>query len=283
MYYNNSGASDGQDVTGTWDGDFRAIYHMDDASGNIQDSTINNNDATAVANTPTFGQTGKIDTAVWYDGSGASDGDAFHTLPDFLSLAELRAGFTVSYWVCRHSDTQTEYDTLCLYDNGYVLCYMRENGGTLYASFYTKGGDNHWVYGTTEITKENWHYLTFSYDGTTKHVYTNGGDEQTGAENTIDSKANSNTLGADYNGHWGTEGNIDELRVSKICRSDAWIKASYHTVATSAFLTVGSEQTKPAGWSNSNPVNVIWQYPNGATDVSPLPLLTNFLIALFNQ
>src|SRR3990167_10427121 len=42
LYYGNSGATSGEDITNTWDSDFRAVYHLnqDKAAGAFADSTV---------------------------------------------------------------------------------------------------------------------------------------------------------------------------------------------------------------------------------------------------
>jgi len=49
MYYNNSGASDQQDMTGTWNTDYGLVYHMNSSRN---DSTINDRDAVSTVGTP---------------------------------------------------------------------------------------------------------------------------------------------------------------------------------------------------------------------------------------
>ena len=48
MYYGNSGASDGQNITDVWSNGFAAVYHFAEQSGNYLDSTSNNNDSTSI-------------------------------------------------------------------------------------------------------------------------------------------------------------------------------------------------------------------------------------------
>src|SRR3990167_328103 len=50
MYYGNVGASNQQNVTGTWGTNYKAVYHLKDDpdTSTVQDSTSNNNDGTKV-------------------------------------------------------------------------------------------------------------------------------------------------------------------------------------------------------------------------------------------
>jgi len=49
-------------------------------------------------------------------------------------------------------------------------------------------------------------------------------------------------IGSKSNGDWYVDGKIDEVRISSVKRSAAWIKASYHT-ENDTLLTYGSEET----------------------------------------
>lgn len=63
MYYDNAAAADGQTATSVWDSNYEAVLHAGEASGNLQDSTANNHDASARA-TPGYQATGRIGAAI---------------------------------------------------------------------------------------------------------------------------------------------------------------------------------------------------------------------------
>ncbi|OHB72740.1 MAG: hypothetical protein A2W23_01250 [Planctomycetes bacterium RBG_16_43_13] len=58
VYYGNAGATSGEDITGTWNSTFKAVYHLnvDKAAGAFVDSTSNSNNGTNTASTDTAGQ-----------------------------------------------------------------------------------------------------------------------------------------------------------------------------------------------------------------------------------
>jgi hypothetical protein len=59
MYYGNSYTSDAQNKTGVWNSGYAGVWHLNEASGNNSDSTINNNTGVVEGN-PTRITTGKI-------------------------------------------------------------------------------------------------------------------------------------------------------------------------------------------------------------------------------
>jgi len=94
MYYNNSGASNQQAVTDTWDSNFVMIQHMNDVTtSSILDSTTYDNDGTkAGANAP-IQTTGKVGYCQLFDG----DVDHINITED-ISLEPVNS-FTCEVWL----------------------------------------------------------------------------------------------------------------------------------------------------------------------------------------
>lgn len=67
LYYGNASASDQQNVSGTWESNFKGVWHLNSV---FTDSTSNNNDGT---NTGTISATGKISTARGFVRSNGAD------------------------------------------------------------------------------------------------------------------------------------------------------------------------------------------------------------------
>ena len=90
-----------------------------------------------------------------------------------------------------------------------------------------------------------WCHQAFVRDvsGTQKaYGYVNGANKKTGAAQTdaIHASAEPLWLGNFNGGSSGFEGQIDELRISRVVRSQAWLKASHDTVAERNFATYGT-------------------------------------------
>lgn len=79
--------------------------------------------------------------------------------------------------------------------------------------------------------------------GTQKaYGYVNGANKKTGAAQSgaIHASAEPLWLGNFNGGSSGFQGQIDELRISRVVRSEAWLKASHDTVAERDFATYGA-------------------------------------------
>ena len=67
MYYGNATCPNQQNVLETWDSDFVMVNHMNETSGPLLDSTVNNNDGTCF-NGVNQSATGVMDGGYWFDG-----------------------------------------------------------------------------------------------------------------------------------------------------------------------------------------------------------------------
>jgi len=67
MYYGNAGCISQQDISNTWDSNFKMVHHLNESSGALYDSTSNNNDGTN--NGATYNTSSKIDGGYDFDGS----------------------------------------------------------------------------------------------------------------------------------------------------------------------------------------------------------------------
>ena len=70
MYYNNSSASDNQDVANVWSNDYEAVYHF---HGDFTDKTSNNNDGTNNGTDSTVGRMG--DSRDFEESDNGGEGD----------------------------------------------------------------------------------------------------------------------------------------------------------------------------------------------------------------
>lgn len=164
IYYGgtNSNNSDG---TAAYPSDLNAVYHSNDASGGVVDSTINAVDMTA-QNTPTFGVDGQIDSAVDYQ---AADDDYQKTSNKFTGTSGSIAG-----WFNFDVDNS----------NQVVVSGGDEGGGDLFALRVST--DNHieilttvsastdLVHGDTNIVVDTWFHTVVTSNGSTWVLYLNG-------------------------------------------------------------------------------------------------------------
>jgi len=227
MYYGNSGASDISSSTAPWDTNYKAVYHLKDlTTSTVADSTGVSNGTKKAANEPVEAN-GKIAKAQSFDGSD-----------DKIDASGFSIGKTYSleFW-------------FNVTDTG-VRWVFSGNGESLYPDIYTYNGSVY--FGTKDddprvsvsgLSTSTWYHIvgTVEADGRNKHLYVNGG---TPTNHTHTSDAASYTtirLGQRQNNTYTFLGLIDEVRVSNIERSAAWIKASYNS-GNNSLLSYGAEE-----------------------------------------
>ena len=256
MYYGYGSATNQQNKTGVWSNSYREVFHLNESSGTLQDSTTSGYTGTASGNA-TLGVAGKIATAVEFDGSAGSR----VTLVDG-SMASNQT-FTFSAWVWA--------DTL--------------NGE--WEGIVTKGRDSDddwqglWIEDTNRLTfgwecppcntdgsilsAGQWYYASATYDGTNLRLYRNNALNGGPISSSHDSSIDENTLvGEDLRGSV-LDGVIDEVRISTVARDVDWISTEYNNQydpgpgAGAFFKSLGSEES-----------NVTFIYRSVGTDATEL-------------
>jgi len=241
LYYDNSqpdntayvgdpGSTPAQSV---WDANFKLVTHMrdDPDTSHVRDSTSNANDGTKkAANEPIVTTAGKIDDAQDFDGTD-----------DDVTLSSPITGTVHSCSIWVKFDTGPDF---VLVGGSYEHYFLYATSGRLY---YNVGGDYVWV--DVSWATNTWYHLVSVRNGTSVRFYVNGsqqGTEQTLSANTPNSV---NTIGRySDDDRWATDGIIDEVRISDVARSAAWIKASYHS-GNDSLWTWGAQETLPVGKS----------------------------------
>jgi hypothetical protein len=280
MYYGNATCSSQENIAGTWNSGYNAVYHMNDiASDNkIKDSTENNYDSIKTKGTPDYEQTGKIITAVYYSNKEA------HEIPDAV-LAENPTEFTVSCWINFQSFAKNKQHLIVLLENTYVKLLAENIGEGVYkALLHVKNGGDKKAYGTTTLNTDTWYYLVGTYDGENTTIYTNGSDAQSTTCASIKHEGKGNRVGAKERERENAYGVIDEERISKTERSAGWISTCFANQNNpNSFLTVGSEEEpnsnkpplmpsnpNPAHGSTSVNINVDLSWTGGDPDGDPV-------------
>ena len=188
------------------------------------DSTSNDNDGIPNGNTLTA--SGKI------DGAQDFDGNDYVESPDSSSL-DLTSEVTLSAWI-RPTST-SGYDRIVAKSHSsagapwtmYGLLF--DNANHLRAEIASSGNQNA-VDGTTVVPTNTWTYATITYDGSNIRVYFNGSEDATptALSGSIDTNNVPLSIGrSDYDSDY-FNGRIDEVRVSNMARSAAWIETSYN-------------------------------------------------------
>ncbi|MHA2473532.1 MAG: DUF2341 domain-containing protein, partial [Promethearchaeota archaeon] len=244
MYYGNSTMESQENVHGVWDTNYIGVWHLSEASGPVLDSTFNRYDGTVTGASST--SSSLIDGG--YDFVRAeTDRIEMPGTGNALQLED----FTVEVWMKTPDSTVPDdyyivtqslyYDTEAWAIN---ICddtnHLNEGRFTMKIS-----GDQQTVYSNSQITDNKWHHLVGVRDSSQLHIYTDGSvansvtdtrsgqiiqsskDISIGSAITVDSE--------DFNGI------IDEVRISKIARSNDWIATEFENQNDpNSFYSIGS-------------------------------------------
>src|SRR3989338_4031415 len=243
-YYGNASASDGQAATSVWTNGYVGVWHMkQDPSGGapqILDSTSNAYHGTNAGGLLAGDLvTGYIGNALEFDGAG----DDYFTLPDIISNFSANNG-TFEAW------TQAVGAS-----NGFISGL----GDASQTSHYPYSGADDYIdtfrssrvgFNDGGFVKSNWHYLTIKT--------TSGGDWVMAQNlNVVNTTAATNIsittipkIGQTTGANWSYVGAVDELRLSNVARSNAWLAAQYKST-NNTFNTFGAENEVPSPLSNS--------------------------------
>jgi len=242
MYYGNSGCSSQQSTSGVWDGNYLGVWHLNESSGTILDSTSNGKSGTLTG--ATYSATGKISNAISFDGTN-----------DYIDITiDIPSTVTISAW--GKSTASSLSDMLwCIGNSGNGGPDLFFYTGMIYLNTWD-GGSNPFC--SQPATVSQWHlYTTIIESGNTK-LYIDGG---LGGSGTYKNPTKTSFAISSSNGYdW--EGSIDEFRISNIARNANWILTEYNNInnaTNGGFHTLGtqelSDQTSPT-------VNITYNNPN---------------------
>lgn len=245
LYYGDAAAADTQNATAVWDGDFQAVWHLaGTASGNaaVRDSTTKLNHGTDLG--VAIDQDGKLAKAVRFDGI-----DDHIRIPIASSLTMTAGLATLGMWVKWTQPVNTTFQRLLMSTN----TFNNDNRGMEWATnpigeyyYYPSDASGaNAVKVAAPFASGTWHHIVVTQDYSTKTVrmYLDGAPLTLAVDGTATNWLNLTTA-AEW--HWGGipdrarfAGMMDEIRVSKIVRSAAWIATEYANQSSPAtFYTV---------------------------------------------
>jgi hypothetical protein len=240
MYYNNSGASDGQGSTGVWDSNYKAIYHL--GNGTIlsaADSTINAKNGTIGNATAAAGQ---------IDGGGSFNGtNAYVSLPTIASSNN--TAYTWSAWVkgAAQSDRRIYAEDSTSSGNPFVGIGSGSSN-TSKARIFIRNDNNTTalnVESTGVVFDNTWHHLVWVDNNGSYKFYIDGVQDATSGTYTKVSKTfNQAEIGRHNAGNSPGSffgGTIDQVEVSSVARNTDWILAEYKN-GLATFSTYGAEE-----------------------------------------
>jgi len=231
VYYGNSSVGSQENPTDVWDSDYAMVQHLEEASGNVLDSTANGNNGTPQGGV-TYDSDGKIDGAIQFD--GADD-----TIP---TVYPSDSDKTLEVWIKWDKFPVTSDETTGCHDGAnhrFYVGYKEANW------FYGMGS----IFGTTDglfgVGENEWVYLTVTGDGSNARFYVNGELKNVtsyvwGGTSTHAFHIGSRTFGTGPSNF--IDGIIDEVKISNAVRSADWIKTTYNNQNdVSSFLGIKGE------------------------------------------
>jgi hypothetical protein len=236
MYYGNSTCSSQQNVAGTWDSNYIGVYHLNETgTGTRNDSTSNNNDlSTSGYENDEATSNGKIDGADDFDGNN-----------DSLKkdTADYDGNATVELWTKMGSTGQAQWTAIFASsdDGGLSESFQFDlDGSNNYR--IEESASNHLTLGGASITQFS--YLAYKVDSNNgAFTFLNGSQVDSDASVTA-ANIDVHKIGVNRGTSLYYDGIIDEVRISNLARSAAWITTSYNTMQnTTTFVTSSSEES----------------------------------------
>ncbi len=250
-YVGNPGSMVAQNV---WDNNFKALLHLSEISGTHTDSTSNGNSGLPQG-VVSEGVSGEVGGADDFDGTSG-----YINYGNSITLNfEANSSFTYEGWVKttesygaiisqRHDLDDNAIIDICVgYDGavrsaGRLMCLVRPSSSGGYARI------------TGSIVNDgDWHYFTLTRNsGSVIELFVDGASQGTATDSATGGiiTTNLNALGSErrwVQTDYGTaddrylSGLIDEVRISNVERSSAWIMASYAS-ERDHFVNWGSEE-----------------------------------------
>lgn len=232
VYFGKADASDGADAENVWDSNYKVVHHM---TPDLYDSTANNHD----------GSNQGSESAINRAGHYRTFNDAYVSLGSSVNFS-LTDKITIEGHCKSTSDTNmrlfNRHETPSG-NYGYMLSRSLTNDNAEWRISKTKAD---WNGGMT--SNDSWPintdlHVVGTYDGSNMRAYFNGattsGDFPASLSGNIASVAHNAYIGAGNAATNKWYGNIYEFRLSNIARSDAWIKATYNSLADT-LLTYGA-------------------------------------------
>src|SRR3989338_2783373 len=249
MYYGNAAAADQQDITGTWDANYKGVLHLDEgystAASFYKDSTSNAYNGTLVdADADTASATGKIDGALNFNGDA-----------DYIELGNISpvvSSFTLSSWVVIDTTPADRYRIIDRHHDsagGNTFATGLLSSRKAHVAYAASGGEFN-LDGNTVIPFATMTHVAVTRNGANVKVYVNGN---------LDSSSSSGTTGdisydgtsvtiADQSNNAGSrkwDGILDEVRVSSTDRSADWIATEYNNQSSpSAFYVLDGQDVE---------------------------------------
>jgi MSHA biogenesis protein MshQ len=240
VYYDNPSAGNQETPADVWTNSFAGVYHLIESKSGTDDSAIyadsTSNDNHGTDHVSASGSAGVI-----------GDGQEFETSNDDYVGIDQPFGFTpdeytISFWVRTNDGTIQQFPVNMRNDiENYWQVSIKY--GVSDNEFSVYNGGDYAKLGT--IADDQWTHLTFKPVSGDIVAFKNGSQSGTTGNKHRDTSRTGRSAIGDYvqDGGFALDGNVDELRVSPVVRSDAWISTTYENQTDpGSFYTLGGEE-----------------------------------------
>lgn len=238
MYYGNENAVDGQDGPAVFANGQALVFHLGEAEGTPQDATVNKNHSSHFSG-------GLASPSVVGKGISFFGNRDRITVPHSPSL-NLAQGFTLSAWVkIKHLGTDGYLFSQTEHEKGLIIGIDSE---TVYARVINNGTVTQ-TEGDAKLTQGNWHHLAVTAKPGGKLSLFIDGQEVAGAPLPGELPTLITDLffgSADTEGHQ-LAADLDEIHLSTLPRTPAWIKTVFASQGIQSKLVVYGAETSDGG------------------------------------
>jgi hypothetical protein len=224
-YVGDVGSTPGQNV---WNSNYKGVWHLKEDPTNtapqMKDSTSNINGGTSGGSMVSGNQAaGKIDGSLSFDGSNDEI-----TCGNAASL-QITSALTIEAWAETSSTGAISGIVNKQVDVSYSGYQLRKYSDNKYR-FAVGNPASYYAASDSAYTDSNWHYIV-GVKSSTNYLFVDGVQQISTFSNSITESGSNFDIGrsySSYSGYWWN-GQIDEIRVSNVARSAAWLMASYES------------------------------------------------------
>ncbi|MHA2328071.1 MAG: DUF2341 domain-containing protein, partial [Candidatus Hodarchaeales archaeon] len=246
MYYGNPTAGNQENPTAVWDKEYVGVWHLNEETGDSQDSTSYGSNG-VISGGVTQNVVGQLGRGYDFDGTAGTTVDFDDPIDGHLDFGT--GNLTVSFWY--NVDQSTGDYQMPLYkggsSNGISGYEFETSSAAETLTFYSGDGTQTYSCGWPEITFDTWHYIVGMDDRLANYIRiyqdsVNIGNTDISSLGNVDSSYHLVLSPNSY----PFDGMIDEVRLSKSIRSDAWIQTEYNNQKDpTTFYSVNTKENSP--------------------------------------
>jgi len=244
MYYGNAAAANQEDIAGTWNSNYKAVYHLHD---DFLDSTGNNNDGTNGGSTDILSQ--------------IADGQSFDGVDDIITVSSQPShsfifgnGGTTTVWINPSSAGENNQGRV-FQKSVTNIKLQNPSVDTSDIRLTQKFDGTHGVWKTTnrDIAFNQWNHIAITYDASSiindPTFYINGIPMPITENSSPSGLAQQENTGLRIgNAHGSTrtfDGTVDEFRIYDGILSNGWIQTEFNNQNNpTSFYTVGTQEAQ---------------------------------------